>query len=170
MKKIFFIIVLFTCSALYSQISLGENYDNMVNEIIRTNEVVLEASYLGKPLVLHFTKEVNMTEYYKSYTFFNKICVLENHLYPLSLFDIQFALFKRQYGTPQESYIAGIKIYTWQASGGLIIAMGQRASRFSGKVVTAITYSKAKDSEKIDENLRMQNSGLTEFKALKPIE
>ncbi len=170
MKKIFFIILFYISNVSYSQISLGKNADKLIDEITSTNDVVLLASYQSKPLVVHFTKEIKMTEFYKTFFFLNNLCISETHLFPLSQFDTHFAILKLRYGVPEETNFAGNNVFVWHSSNGLNITMSKRTSRFCDCVVTSIDYSFDKDIKKINDATMILTSGLTEYKFLKNIE
>ncbi len=141
MRNFFFIIIVFTNSIVFSQISLGKHYDLLITDILKSNNAVAKISYQKEPISVTFSQEPKLTEYTKNFVFYNKICVFENHRYPVEQFDSHLRVSTISYGTPTITFENGYDLYYWKTDSGLIISLTKKFNTMSKKIGTSITFN-----------------------------
>jgi hypothetical protein len=167
MKKLLLLIFILSTTSIFSQLSLNKEYYYLKSEIEKTNNVVIKISYLNEPVSLIFSKEINLTDYAKTFMFNNKRCISENHLYPLSQFNTQKTLLKFQYGTPKETYNNGSLLYVWNTSDGLTVSLTKKYNSIPKKKGVSIIYSYDKDIDKVMKASQYVQSGMAEMEYVK---
>jgi len=64
MKRIYFIILVFLTTSVFSQLSLNKDFYDLISKIKKVNNIVIRMTYLEKPIALTFSREVKLTEMY----------------------------------------------------------------------------------------------------------